>query len=96
MRRHWDSFNENSDVKIIDYDKYELAYLNSSILRALEIYEQAVRINNHFIKDSTMTNAITSLRIIEEKFPDYYEKYADNYKILSESLHHLAKTSFNR
>ena len=95
IKKHWDSFNEHSDVKIIDYDRYELAYLNSSILRALEIYEQAVRINNNEIKDATMSNAIISLKIIEERFVEYYKKYEPNYNILSESLSHLSKSGFN-
>lgn len=86
-KRHWAGFNSYSRKEIIqDEEMYELAYLNSVIIRAFEIYKQAAEIGRHDIKHSSIANARSAIRTVRDKFCSYYFDHFEDYSKLDKAL----------
>ena len=86
-KRHWESFNQHRGEETIkDHKKYELAYLNATIIRAFEVYTQVLRINRRNIATSTINSARVAIKIIQERFNEYYNEHKKNYAVLNDAL----------
>ena len=93
-RRHWACFNRYSGREIIqDAENYELAYLNSVIIRAFEIYKQVAEIGRHDIKYSSIANARSAIRIVKDKFSFYYFDNSGSYNTLYKALGELQRAA---
>jgi len=87
VRKHFDSFTRYSGKKI-NINNYKLAYLNSIVIRTLEIYSQ-VRTKNREVMFDSLENAEIAIRKVEEVFPEYYKERKGSYKVLSDVLEEL-------
>ncbi len=69
----------------IESRMYRLAYLNSVIVRALEIYSQ-VRSLNPAVKEASLMNAQEAILKIRKNHQIYYLAYEKEYKELAEAI----------
>ncbi len=89
--QHFFSYTRNLDSKLnFNLDEYKIAYLNSSIIRAFEIYTQ-VRDDNKEIMTASIENAQRSINRIKNNFSDYYNLKNKSYKRLYNALEELKK-----
>jgi len=89
LREHLDCFRKYSDERIdIDYNVYKLAYLNSIIIRTLEIYSQ-VRVSNREVMVASLGNAEEAIDRISKDFTDYYQENEREYRELDLCLGEL-------
>ncbi|MBS3151974.1 hypothetical protein J4230_01045 [Candidatus Woesearchaeota archaeon] len=87
--KHFNSFAEYSDDHIdINISEYELAFLNSIIIRTLEIYSQ-VKNNKRDVMVSSLNSAQKAIKRIEAKHQDYYHKKNCPYLILYNAIEQL-------
>ena len=67
----------------IKKDFFNLAYLNSTIERALEFRGS---INYSFVWDIMLKNSLIAIEEINKNFPNYYNKYKEQYNNLEKSI----------
>ncbi|MBI2148424.1 hypothetical protein HYU23_01995 [Candidatus Woesearchaeota archaeon] len=87
--KHLDAFKRYSvDNNDIDIPKYRLAYFNSLIIRAFEIYVQ-VKDTNREVMISSLENAKRAVVRVEREFSKYYGRKDESYKVIYEALEKL-------
>ena len=89
LERYISAFRRYSDKKIlIDREKYELAYLNSLVLRAFEVYSQ-VKGKHQDIKDAVIENAQEAIDRIRREHRKFFFLYSGQYTKLDDALTEL-------
>lgn len=82
---HLNSYTEHEDMLgELPLEEYRLAFLNSIIIRGLEIYSQ-VKDNSEILSDS-LANARDAIKKIERDFPRYYETNQTDYETLHKEI----------
>lgn len=76
---HIDSFREYSHSERLDMKKYHFAYLNSVILKALEVYPMLRRSDQKAMLDS-IENSQRAIARIRFMYQEYYKKNSQSYE----------------
>ncbi|MBS3174712.1 hypothetical protein J4440_02425 [Candidatus Woesearchaeota archaeon] len=87
LENHRNSYCENKGI-YVDNSEYKLAFYNSIILRAFEMY------NRNFIdinsRKNALKNASSAVQILESEFNKEYSKYRKEYTNLEKAAFHLS------
>ncbi len=89
IKEHLSSYNKLKNTKIKIDNNFRIAYLNSIIIRSLEVYPQLIESKDFKTSKIVIKNATKAIKSIKDNHKEYYVKSKQEYETINKTLDSL-------